>query len=99
MRQPLAHQCSKRAKALRIFVRVLRAGSIEAHRADILLHSCDLIRRHKNELSLWIEKTSDKPAGCGAVNLNSLACDPLHLDLQCPRKDRARSGLGKRSYK
>src|SRR2546421_7419285 len=72
------HQRRKRAKALRVFVRVSRARSVEARRAGFLLHRFDLVRRHKNEFSLWIEKAPDEPTGCRAVNLNSFPGNPLH---------------------
>ena len=80
MGQPFACQRSKRAKALRIFVRISCAGSIEASRAGFSLHGFNLVSCHKNQLSFGIEKAPDEPASCGAIDSNSLACDPLHAD-------------------
>lgn len=79
-RQSLANQCRKRAKTVRIFMRVSCAGNIEASRVGFQLDRCDLVRWHKGELCFGIEKAPDEPAGCCVVNSNLLACDPLHDD-------------------
>src|SRR6266550_2475966 len=66
------------SKALRILMRVSCTKSIKAGRVEFGLHRSDFLCRHKDELSFWIDKALNEPAGCSSIDLNSLASDPLH---------------------
>src|SRR5882672_2731578 len=76
--QSLTHQRRKRAETLRILVRVSRARSIEARRVEFGLHRSNALCRHKKELCCRIEKATDQPASCRAIDSNLLTRDPLH---------------------
>jgi hypothetical protein len=76
--QSLAYQCRKRTQPLCILVRVGRVRSIESGCTNFPLYGCHIFRRHKKKISVWINEAPDEPACRRSVNLNSLACNPLH---------------------